>query len=117
MTDISAIVTYDTSTVDPIEETVENENLVSPPYKSTTWDLFHGSAEGSSSGIWEAGTCEEKFTEETDEFCFLLEGEVRLTDQSGQSRTFKAGDSFLVPKSFTGTWENLTEVRKIYVLF
>jgi len=48
--------------------------------------------------------------------CHILEGDVRLTDGSGQAREFGAGDSFVVAAGFDGIWDNLTTVRKVFFI-
>ena len=40
-----------------------------------------------------------------DEYVLVLAGEVTLTSDAGQSQTFGEGDSFLVPKGWTGIWD------------
>lgn len=50
-----------------------------------------------------------------DEVCVLLEGRVALVDEDGGRREFIAGDSFVIPRSFSGTWETLEPSRKIFV--
>ena len=39
-----------------------------------------------------------------DEACFLIKGEVHLTDMYDKKTIYKAGDAFLLPKGFCGTW-------------
>jgi uncharacterized cupin superfamily protein len=50
-----------------------------------------------------------------DELCILLGGKVALIDEDGGRREFAAGESFVVPRSFAGTWETLEPTRKIFV--
>ena len=50
-----------------------------------------------------------------DEVCVLLEGRVALVDEDGGRREFAAGDSFVIPRSFSGTWETIERSRKIFV--
>jgi uncharacterized protein len=50
-----------------------------------------------------------------DELCVLLEGRVALVDEAGGRREFAAGQSFVVPRSFSGTWETVEPSRKIFV--
>lgn len=50
-----------------------------------------------------------------DEVCVLLEGKVALIDEQGDRREFEAGESFVVPRSFSGTWETVEPSRKIFV--
>lgn len=69
-----------------------------------------------SAGIWRSkpNRMEVRYTK--DEFCLLLEGEVRLTDASGKTETYRAGDAFVVPAGFSGTWDMPVPVTKYYVL-
>ena len=52
-----------------------------------------------------------------DEVCVLLSGHVRLSDHNGYTAEFKAGETFVIPKGFKGTWETLEPVRKHYIIF
>lgn len=67
-------------------------------------------------GVWESspGKWEVEYTEE--EFCFILEGEVILTNSEGHAEIFKMGDAFILPSGFKGTWETKKHVRKYYVI-
>ena len=51
-----------------------------------------------------------------DEYVHVLEGEVTLTDLDGNENTFKAGENFLVPKGFLGTWNMTTHYRERVVV-
>ncbi len=66
-------------------------------------------------GIWES--CDGAWRIETieDEYVRLLRGRITITDTAGDARRFNPGDSFFVPEKFKGTWENVGEVRKIFV--
>jgi hypothetical protein len=46
----------------------------------------------------------------------VLEGSVTITDAEGVSETFSAGDTFIMPKGFRGTWENTETMRKYYMI-
>ena len=39
-----------------------------------------------------------------DEYVLVLEGEVTLTSTAGNKQTYGVGETFLVPKGWTGTW-------------
>jgi uncharacterized cupin superfamily protein len=39
-----------------------------------------------------------------------------LTSEQGESWTLKAGDGFIIPAGFKGTWETVKKVRKHYVI-
>ena len=68
------------------------------------------------SGVWEStpGKWSVYYTEY--EFCIILEGRAVLTDESGKEQTFKAGDAFVIPAGFKGTWETVEKVRKYYAI-
>lgn len=68
-------------------------------------------------GIWtcQPGAWRVIFTES--EFCHLLEGAIIVTGDDGISRTFRAGDAFVTPAGFTGTWEVVEPARKYYAIY
>lgn len=51
-----------------------------------------------------------------DEFVLVLEGEVTLTDLKGNAETYRAGDSFTVPKGWQGTWDMPVKYREMIVV-
>lgn len=51
-----------------------------------------------------------------DEFVHVLHGRAILTADGGTPQTFKAGDTFVVPKGFTGTWEMQDNFREMIVI-
>lgn len=52
-----------------------------------------------------------------DEICFLLEGTARLTSADGTEATYTAGETFLIPSGFSGTWETVAPVRKFFAVY
>jgi uncharacterized cupin superfamily protein len=68
-------------------------------------------------GVWcsSAGTWSIRYTE--DEFCVLLEGEAVITDVAGSARTVRAGEAFVIPAGFAGSWESRGNVRKLYAVY
>ncbi len=51
------------------------------------------------------------------ELMHILEGEVTLTDDKGNQTTYKAGDTFMVPKGITYQWDSTGHVKKIFCIF
>lgn len=49
------------------------------------------------------------------EVCAILSGEVGLRDPSGKAIAFGAGEGFVVPKGWQGTWLTLQPARKIFI--
>lgn len=52
-----------------------------------------------------------------DEACYLLEGEVIITDAEGYSERYVAGDAFLLKRGFVGTWHMPTPILKYNAMF
>jgi uncharacterized protein len=71
---------------------------------------FHCGTWTSTPGRWQVS-----YTEH--EFCYLLEGRVRLVASDGATSEFGPGDAFVVPAGFSGTWETLESARKHYAIF
>ncbi len=69
------------------------------------------------SGIWESSPGKWRVTYAENEFCGILSGRVILTNADGESQEFKAGDAFVIPAGFAGTWETIEPVRKWYAIF
>jgi len=64
-------------------------------------------------GVWacDAGTLEIRNLS-VDEACYLIEGRVVITDADGNSEEFRAGEGFVLPKGFTGTWHMPVAIKK-----
>ncbi len=78
---------------------------------------WYGDADGPfRAGIWTAQPGRNEVHYSVDEMCVLLAGVVRLTDAAGRVETYRAGDTFLIPKGFTGIWETVEPVRKFYAV-
>lgn len=99
-----------------VESQVSDAALVDTPYRSRSWQYFVEPKKKATAGIWEAPEHLERCECDYDELCHLLEGHVRLTDRHGVSQEFKAGATFVVAAGFKGTWENLTPVRKVFMI-
>ncbi len=52
-----------------------------------------------------------------DEACYLIEGEVVITDRHGNSERFLAGEAFLLRRGFVGTWHMPVPIRKYNAMF
>lgn len=66
--------------------------------------------------VWECTPCIEEVRDYPfDQCCFVLEGSLTITDQSGHAETFELGDSYVIPRGFNGTWQ-MTEHYKNYFI-
>jgi hypothetical protein len=52
-----------------------------------------------------------------DEACYLISGEVVITDSSGNSERFTAGQAFVLHRGFVGTWHMPGPILKYNAMF
>jgi len=98
-------------------DAVEQDRVVSGQPKRAFKTLYSSKSDEFHSGIYECTAGKWKVSYSEDEFCTLIEGHVRLTNNKGEAQEFKAPDSFVVPSGFAGTWEAVTPVRKFFVIY
>lgn len=79
------------------------------------WNAFSDPSGRFHTGHWQAepGILSVNYTET--ELCLLLEGRVRLANDSG-SVEYGPGDAFVIAAGFRGTWESIGRVTKIYAI-
>lgn len=116
MTGIIVMTTAGAAAPAPERETRSGAGVLAGPIDTTTWNHWTGESGRLLCGIWEAspGTTTIDYAEW--EFCHFIEGEAILTDEAGRSWHLKAGDGFIIPPGFKGTWETVKPVRKHYVI-
>jgi uncharacterized cupin superfamily protein len=68
-------------------------------------------------GVWESTPGRWSVSYGENELCLLLSGSARLVAEGGAGETFRAGDAFVIPRGFKGTWETLEPLRKLYAIF
>ena len=92
------------------------ERLVSGSPEFKTWAQDASRGETVKTGIWEATPGETHSLKGTTfEFCHILSGRVEIEETGGETRTYRAGDSFVMKPGFVGVWRTIETVRKIYV--
>ena len=50
------------------------------------------------------------------ELAHILTGKLIVTDSDGNTQTYEAGDVFITPQGFTGTWEIVETMRKVFAI-
>ncbi len=63
------------------------------------------SRNGVTAGLFKATTGKIQVSFPFSEHATILEGEVTITDATGQSHTYKAGDSYFMPQGSVVIWE------------
>lgn len=84
--------------------------------KNRTKTFFVSSDGKFVSGIWKSTPGRWRALPGKDEFCYIVEGHLRLIADSGEIAEFRAGDSFVVPDGFSGFWEIIEETVKHYAI-
>jgi uncharacterized cupin superfamily protein len=87
----------------------EPKTLVKNYFSDPTGQFF--------AGTWSSGVGKWKVDYTENEFCHLLEGRVTLTSEEGKRWQFNAGDAWVIPAGFKGTWESVEPARKRYAIF
>jgi hypothetical protein len=85
------------------------QQTVSNYFTDSTGQFFAGRW-SSTRGKWRV-----RYTE--NELCVMTAGRVVLTADDGAAFSFGAGDAFVIPAGFSGTWEVLVDCTKIYAIF
>jgi uncharacterized protein len=96
---------------------VADEKLLSGNPQQSTTNMFSDPREEFHCGTWQGEPARWKVSYSEHEYCHILQGSVRITDDEGQSIVVNAGDHFVISAGFRGTWETLEFTRKIYVIF
>lgn len=114
---MSLLIPIDTApTLAPKESGPATDRLISGNPAFKTWAQDEAKNGTVFTGVWEATPGEtHSIKGETFEFCHILSGVIELEENGGETRTFRAGDSFVMKPGFTGVWRTLETVRKIYV--
>lgn len=114
---MSHLITIDTNPqFTPKDALPAADRLISGTPSFKTWALDASRGEKVLTGIWEATPGETHSIKGTMyEFCHILSGLVEIEEKDGETKTYKAGDSFVMKPGFVGVWRTLETVRKIYV--
>jgi len=93
------------------------EKILEGNPEQLVYNHFNSPCGQMSAGVWEGavGKWTVNYTEH--EYCEIVQGVSVLRDEDGNAKTLRAGDRFVIPAGFKGTWEVLEACRKIYVVF
>ena len=101
----------------PVESSTPTEALLAKPGtyigEKFTFEDKHSGDVLVRVGVWEAGmgkTVIENFP--FTEYVLMISGSVIVTDRDGTSRKFSAGDTFVIPKGWSGDWDVQERMKK-----
>lgn len=114
---IDRIVDFATATTEAESYLPAAEKIVAGEPQQSVRNHYASPCGQFNAGEWsgEVGCWKVNYTEH--EYCEILAGVSVIRDAEGNARTVKAGDRFVIPAGFSGTWEVVEPCRKIYVVF
>jgi uncharacterized cupin superfamily protein len=96
---------------------VASERLLGGKPVTRVSNYFSDSTQQFHTGRWSATRGKWRVSYTENELCVMTAGKVVIESASGERNTFAAGDAFVVPAGFSGTWEVLEDCSKIYAIF
>jgi len=112
----ATVVRLDTP-LDPEVSRPPAERLLAGQPEHRVWNYFTDTTQTFFAGRWSGtrGKWRVRYTE--NELCVMTAGRVVITSDLGERSCFAAGDAFVIPAGFSGTWEVLEDCSKIYAIF
>lgn len=110
------VVALDLTPIATLDLPVAPEKLVSGTPRTGLRSGHENEAKGFYAGTWESEVGAWRVAYDEEELCVLLVGRVRLTEDGGMPREFGPGEAFVIPSGFSGVWETLEPLRKIYAI-
>ncbi|MBA5957626.1 DUF861 domain-containing protein [Pseudomonas lactis] len=93
------------------------EKILKGDPEQTLYNHYNSPCGQMNAGVWEGEVGQWKVNYTEHEYCKIVQGVSVLRDAEGNAKTLRAGDRFVIPAGFSGTWEVLEACRKIYVVF
>lgn len=112
-----AIIPLAGNRADAVRVTAPADRIVAGDGEQIIRNVFESPDKKFNAGVWEAMPGRWMVTYTESEFCYLLTGKVTLADFDGRSWTFRAGEAFVVPGGFKGTFEVVEPAQKYYAVY
>jgi uncharacterized cupin superfamily protein len=103
--------------VAPEQYRVASEKLIAGNPLQTVWMQYADPTGKFFAGVWHSETGKWKIAYTEEEYCRILDGTSIITDAAGTAVTVTAGDAFVIPRGFAGTWEVVSPTRKTFVVY
>jgi len=117
LSSLTVVMASETPPIAVIESSTPTEVLMAKPGtylgEKFTFEDKHSGDVIVRVGVWEAGMGkivirDFPFTE----YVLMISGRVIVTDKDGVSRDFSAGDTFVIPKGWSGDWDIQERMKK-----
>jgi uncharacterized cupin superfamily protein len=114
---IEQIVDFAVATPDPVRYSPAPGKVLSGEPTQAVFNHYSSPCSQFSAGVWEGEAGQWTVSYSEHEYCEIVQGVSVIRDEAGNARTVRAGDRFVIPAGFKGTWEVLEPCRKVYVVF
>lgn len=84
------------------------------PFENS-WVYYNHASGNFRAGIWDCRAGSWSHEHPKTEFCYIVEGSVKIREKDGPVHTYNAGDSFIIPKGAPVTWIVDNYVKKLFV--
>jgi hypothetical protein len=104
-------------TVEPEHYFLAPEKLLIGNPRQTVWMEYTDATKVFHVGTWASDPGKWRVTYTEEEQCHMLEGVSIIEGQDGSVLTVRAGDRFVIPRGFCGTWQVVETTRKTFVIY
>ncbi|WP_221796532.1 cupin domain-containing protein [Oceanobacter mangrovi] len=96
---------------------IKPERVLSGDPKELLLNLFTNRDNNFHCGVWssDSGQWRVQYTE--DEFCYIVKGRAIIRSDGGAVEEVTAGQAFVIPAGFSGSWETVGQVQKFYAVY
>lgn len=114
---VEQILDFAAATPDSVRYQPAPEKIIAGQPDQAVFNHYSSPCQQFSAGVWEGAIGQWTVNYSEHEYCEILQGVSVIRDEAGGARTVRAGDRFVIPAGFKGTWEVLEPCRKVYVVF
>ena len=113
----TVVVANDTPRISLVESSTPTETIMPKPGtymgEKFTFEDTHSGNVIVKVGVWEAGVGKSVIRDfPFTEYVLMVSGSVIVTDKDGTSRVFSTGDTFVIPKGWSGEWDIQSRMKK-----
>ena len=96
-TEAATVVDFQGPPLEDFQRRLDAERTIDSDPLHTIQSFFANPAGNLSAGVWESTPGKWEAFTDRDEFCYIIDGHVVLTNEDGHAQTCKTGDAFLIP--------------------